>query len=180
MPFAIHKASRINVDEYRRRQWWVNQNCPKILAKRGYSASAVDAACRFYNGQLTPKEFFPLYMKFNSAYYYHSFLWVLARGLFSGHMMKTNPEALIFGYRQLLNNWSVMDRLSEIQVPALVLAGRYDFLFPTEHQVALAAGIPDARLEVIENAGHAPHMEQQAEVVRIIKSFIAETKLVYA
>jgi proline iminopeptidase len=49
--------------------------------------------------------------------------------------------------------WSVMDRLHEIKVPTLVLAGRYDFLFPTEHQVALAAVIPNARLEVIENAG---------------------------
>ena len=35
-------------------QWWVNQNAPEILAKRGYSATTVDAARRFYNVQLTP------------------------------------------------------------------------------------------------------------------------------
>ena len=83
------------------------------------------------------------------------------------------PEALIFGYSQLLKGWTVMDRLSEIQVPTLVLAGRYDFLFPTEHQVALAAGIPNARLEIIERAGHNPHMEQPAEVIRAIRDFMA-------
>ena len=51
-------------------QWWVKQNAPEILAKRGYSASAVRAARRFYNGQMTPGEFFPTFMKFMSAYFY--------------------------------------------------------------------------------------------------------------
>ena len=142
-------------------QWWVSQNAPQILAKHGYSAATVAAARRFYNGEINPSEFFPVYMKFGSAYYYHNILWVLVKGLFSGQMMKTNPEALIFGYSQTLHDWTVMDRLNEIDVPTLVVAGRYDFLFPTEHQVALATGIPKARLEIIENAGHAPHMEQQ-------------------
>ncbi len=41
-------------------QWWVNQNAPKLLAKRGYSASDVKAARRFYNGQITPTSSFPL------------------------------------------------------------------------------------------------------------------------
>ncbi len=31
-------------------QRWVNQNAPEILAKRGYRASVVKAARRFYNG----------------------------------------------------------------------------------------------------------------------------------
>jgi proline iminopeptidase len=44
--------------------------------------------------------------------------------------------------RQLLKGWTVMDRLGEIKVPTLVLAGRDDFLFPPEHQAALAAGMP--------------------------------------
>jgi pimeloyl-ACP methyl ester carboxylesterase len=50
---------------------------------------------------------------------------------------------------------------------------RYDFLFPTEHQVALAGGIPNAHLEIIECAGHSPHMEQPAAVQRLIRDFLA-------
>jgi proline iminopeptidase len=46
--------------------------------------------------------------------------------------------------------WTVMDRLDEIKVPTLVMAGRDDFQFPPEHQAALAAGIANARLEIIE------------------------------
>jgi hypothetical protein len=50
----------------------------------------------------------------------------------------------------LVKDWSVMDRLSEIHVPTLVMAGRDDFLFPPEHQVELAASLPNARLRIIE------------------------------
>ena len=75
------------------------------------------------------------------------------------------PEALIFAGRHLLKGWTVMDRLGEITVPTLVMAGRDDFLFPPEHQVELAAGIPNARLRIIERAGHNPHSERPAEVM---------------
>jgi proline iminopeptidase len=155
-------------------QWWVNQNAPELLAKRGYSPATVQAARRFYNGQVTPGEFLPTFMKFSSAYNYQNSLLGLAKDLISGHIPKTRPEALIFGYSQLLKGWTVMDRLSEIRAPTLVLAGRYDFLFPTEHQVALANGIPNARLEIIECAGHNPHMERPAEVMEMIRSFTVE------
>jgi proline iminopeptidase len=67
-----------------------------------------------------------------------------------------------------------MDRLGEIQVPTLVLAGRYDFLFPPEHQAILADRLPNAQLELIECAGHNPQMEHQAEVIRILRHFLGE------
>ncbi len=161
-------------------QWWVNRNAPEILVKRGFSESAVQAARRFYNGQVTPGEFLPTLMKFMSAYNYHNSLLAVVKDVVAGHMPKTRPEALIFGYNHLLNGWTVMDRLSEIQAPTLVLAGRHDFLFPTEHQAALAAGITNARLEIIERAGHNPHMERPAEVIEIIKNFITEVNPAYA
>lgn len=154
-------------------QWWVNQNAPDLLAKRGYRASAVQAARRFYNGQVTPREFLPTIMMFSSAYNYHNSLLALAQELALGRMPKMRPEALSFGYSQLLQGWTVMDRLGEIRAPTLVVAGRFDFLFPTEHQVALAAGIPNARMEIIERAGHNPHMEQPVEVMRAISDFLA-------
>ena len=159
-------------------QWWVNQNAPEILAKRGYSAAAVGAARRFYNGQLTPGEFFPTFMKFSRAYNYHNSLLALAQDVVLGRMPKVRPKALIFGYSQLLKGWTVMDRLSEIQVPALVLSGRYDFLFPPEHQTILAERLPNAQLEIIECAGHNPHMERPAEVIEVIKRFLATAHLV--
>jgi pimeloyl-ACP methyl ester carboxylesterase len=66
-----------------------------------------------------------------------------------------------------------MNRLSEITVPTLVMAGRDDFLFPPEHQGQLAAAIPNARLEIIERAGHNPHDEQTAQVIKAVTDFIS-------
>ena len=66
-----------------------------------------------------------------------------------------------------------MDRLDQITVPTLVLAGRDDFLFPPEHQRQLAAGIPGARLQIIERAGHNAHSEQPTEVLKAVTDFIS-------
>ena len=155
-------------------QWWVNQNAPEILAKRGYSAATVQAARRFYNGQLTPGEFLRTSMKFMSAYFYRNFLLEMAHAVFSpGPRPKMRPEALIFGYSQLLPGWTVMNRLSEIKVPTLVMAGRYDFLFPPEHQAILADRLPNAELVLIERAGHNPQMERTAEVIQAVRDFMA-------
>jgi proline iminopeptidase len=161
-------------------QWWANHNAMDILAKRGYSAATVEAARRFYNGQVTPNEYLPTVMKFIGAYSYHTSIWyhprlmTLAQKVGLGPPMKMRPEALIFGYGQMMQGWTVMDRLGEIQVPTLVMAGRYDFLFPPEHQAILADRIPDARLELIERAGHNPQDEQPAEVQRLIREFLAD------
>jgi proline iminopeptidase len=153
--------------------WWVQHNAPEILAKRGYSTAAVQAARRFFNGQLMPKEVFPASIKFARAYNYNSSLWAMAREVVSGFHLKMRPEATIFGYRQLFPGWTVMDRLGEIKVPTLVMAGRDDFQFPPEHQVALAGGIPNAQLEIIERAGHAAPTERSAKVIQAVRDFMA-------
>ena len=156
-------------------QWWVNHNAPDILAKRGYSAGAVQAARRFYSGRIAASEFMSTMFRFMKAYYYNDSLLAVARALVAGlpHNPKMRPEALIFGYSQLLNGWTVMDRLGEIHIPTLVLAGRYCFLFPPEHQAILADRIHNARLEMIERASHSPHEEQPAAVIPALRGFLS-------
>jgi proline iminopeptidase len=86
---------------------------------------------------------------------------------------KLRPEALIFAGRHLAKGWTVMDRLGEIKAPTLVMAGRDDFVFPPEHQLELAARIPNARLRIIERAGHNPHSERPDEVMEAVRDFIS-------
>jgi pimeloyl-ACP methyl ester carboxylesterase len=158
-------------------QWWVNHNAMDILAQRGFSPSTVQDARRFYNGQITPREFITIFLKINKAYSYsNSFdLWTMIQGLVLGYMPKMRPDACIFGYSKVLQGWSVMDRLGEIKVPTLVIAGSYDFLFPPEHQKQLASGIPNSRLVLVDRAGHNPDMEQPAETINAIRDFILST-----
>jgi proline iminopeptidase len=152
---------------------WAQENAPEILAQRGYSLDTVKTARRFFNGEIAPNEMVPAMKKFGRAYYHHPSPLLLAREVVLGLRMKLRPEALIFGFSQLLKGWTVMDRLSEIKMPTLVMAGRDDFQFPPEHQAALAAGIANARLEIIERAGHNAPMERSAEVIQTVRTFMA-------
>jgi proline iminopeptidase len=151
--------------------WWVQQNAPQLLAKRGFSPAAVETARRFYNGQIKPKEFMPSMLKLAKAYYHNAGPLLIARETMMGMRVKTRPEAQIFAFSQLLQGWSVMDRLGEINVPTLVMAGRDDFQFPPEHQVALAGGIPNASLEIIERAGHNAPTERPSAVIETVRRF---------
>jgi pimeloyl-ACP methyl ester carboxylesterase len=49
---------------------------------------------------------------------------------------------------------SRLDRLGGIGVPTLVVHGTADPVFSVEHAVALAEGIPDAELWLVEDLGH--------------------------
>ena len=154
--------------------WWVRENAPELLAKRGFSPAAVETARRFYTGQIEPSEFMPSMMKLSKAYYHNPSFFTMAHEVLTvGMHTKARPEAQIFAFSQLLDGWTIMDRLGEIQVPTLVLAGRDDFQFPPEHQVELAAGIPNAHLEIIERAGHNAPTERPAEVIQAVRDFIA-------
>jgi pimeloyl-ACP methyl ester carboxylesterase len=50
--------------------------------------------------------------------------------------------------------------LANIDVPALILHGEEDSIFPVSIAEELAAGIPDAQLVVIPLAGHTANLEQ--------------------
>ena len=152
---------------------WYEESAPAILRKRGYSAATAAAARRFFNGDLCPDEVRPIVMKFLRAYFYRLRLWDLPQTLIAGSRMKMRPETHVFAFGTLLKRWSVMDRLGEIDVPTLVLAGRFDFLFPPEHQAILADRMPNAQLEIVERAGHNAHAERATEVMDVIRRFIA-------
>ena len=148
----------------------------RILAGRGYGRRTINLVRRFFTGRIAPREMAPAMLRFGGAYYHRrglSLLWLMARDLVHGEWRtKMRPEALIFAGRELLRGWSVMDRLGRVAAPTLVMAGRDDFIFPPEHQAALAAGIPDARLHIVERAGHNPHAEQPAEVLGAVSDFL--------
>lgn len=163
---------------------WSRENAPQVLAKRGYSPETVTLVRRFFNGQIAPSEVFPTSLRFLRAYYHRtglSLLWLLARELIQGEWRtKGRPEALVFAGRELLKGWTVMDRLGEIKVPTLVMSGSDDFLFPPESQLELAAGIRNARMRIIERAGHNPQSEQTDDVMKAVREFIVEDTTVRA
>lgn len=151
---------------------WAAVHAPELLARRGYRASTVAAARRFYTGELEPEQVGITVMSFLGAYYHHIGIRDLPAMIAGAFRMKRRPTAHVVGFGTLLKNWSVMDRLSEIDIPTLVVAGRDDFLFPPECQAILADRLPHATLEIIERAGHNPQDENPDAVVEVIRTFL--------
>jgi len=65
----------------------------------------------------------------------------------------------------------VIDSLAYIRVPALILIGERDEPFLAGSQY-MANKIPDARLEVIAEAGHASNMDQPEAFTRVLLAFL--------
>jgi proline-specific peptidase len=155
---------------------WAQEKAPEELAKRGFSPEMVDLTRRYFNGQIEPNEMFPSLMKLSKAYNPYTKLSQLPQMLFWGLQSKLQPETFIYSESHFLKGWTIMDRLGEIKVPTLVMSGRQDFIYPPEHQEQLAAGIPNARLVLIDRAGHNPHDEQPAKTLKAVRDFIADAK----
>jgi len=91
----------------------------------------VELVRRWFNGEFAPREMLPILMRIGNAYSYHPSLRLTARDLIRGEWrLKMRPEALIFAGRHLNKGWTVMDRLSEIRVPTLVMAGHHGLHLP--------------------------------------------------
>jgi len=153
---------------------WAQEKAPQELAKRGFKPEIVDLTRRYFNGQIEPKEMFPSLMKLSNAYNPYTNLLQLPQMLFWGVQTKLQPETFVYSESHFLKGWTVLDRLGEINVPTLVMAGREDFIYPPEHQEELAAAIPNARLVIIDRAGHNPHDEQPAETLKAVREFLAD------
>jgi pyruvate dehydrogenase E2 component (dihydrolipoamide acetyltransferase) len=61
------------------------------------------------------------------------------------------------------------DRIGEVAVPVQVIWGKADQIVPAAHGKGLPAAIP---VHVLDHAGHMAHMEQAAEVNRLIRAQI--------
>lgn len=144
------------------------------LTERGFDPKRVELVRRWFSGEFTRKEYFPIFMQIADLYLYDPSWRNSLRGVMhGGWRMRIRPDVLVYAHRHLVPGWTVLDRLGEITVPTLVMAGREDFVFPPESQRELAQGIPGARLELIDRAGHNPYDEQTAQVMTMVRQFIS-------
>lgn len=65
------------------------------------------------------------------------------------------------------------DRLAEVRVPVLLTAGRLDTKY-VESAEQMAASIPDSRVRIIEDAGHAAHLERPDAFNAVVLDFLSE------
>jgi len=63
-------------------------------------------------------------------------------------------------------------RARYIQAPTLIVHGESDKLIPVAYAEVLAKLIPNARLQRIRNAGHLPMVEQEAQFIDVVQTFL--------
>ena len=65
------------------------------------------------------------------------------------------------------------ERLGQISVPCLVIAGAQDLLIPVEEQKTLLEGIPDTRWLCLQRSGHGVHTDQTERFNNAVLDFLA-------
>jgi pimeloyl-ACP methyl ester carboxylesterase len=88
--------------------------------------------------------------------------------------MARNREAFaLYGWSPTLYDPKLRQRLHRIKLPTLLLWGADDRVVSTEYGRALAGMLASARLAIIRDCGHYPHIEQPEAVGGQIRQFVA-------
>lgn len=114
-------------------------------------------------------------MRYSLLYphYFHKLIpYEFDRGIYTVYFdALSRKEALAADSSQL----DVRAQLSQIKVPVLVVAGRYDLVTPPDQSSILAGGLPQSRLVVMEHSGHFPFFEENYLFTEWVRQFMAAT-----
>jgi pimeloyl-ACP methyl ester carboxylesterase len=74
--------------------------------------------------------------------------------------------------------WPIPDkglkkRIHRIQAPTLLVWGKEDRIVPLVYAEEFARRIAGARVETVDQAGHAPHLEHSETVARLVRDFLS-------
>jgi L-proline amide hydrolase len=84
------------------------------------------------------------------------------------HTMNGPSEFHVIG---TLRDWSVVDRVSSITAPTLLVSGAYDEATPATMQ-PFADAIPDVRWEIFAESSHMPHVEEEERFLSVVGAFL--------
>ncbi len=125
---------------------------PKISALIAYNKG-------FYKGSNIPKE-------------------IRAEFLADGYNQNTQDAFLAYFQSNVPGQEYLDNKIHEIHQPVLVVWGRHDRFINVKLGEILAERLPNARLEIIEDAGHFVQMDKPKELLEVSKSFLRETELI--
>jgi 3-oxoadipate enol-lactonase len=86
------------------------------------------------------------------------------------------PAGVIAGLHCLSQRPDATSWLADIRVPALLIVGAEDAISPPDEMRSIAAGLPDARLVVIPEAGHMAPMENPTPVNQAMAEFLGASR----
>jgi pimeloyl-ACP methyl ester carboxylesterase len=85
--------------------------------------------------------------------------------------VRTDPRVWLADL-EMLSSLDLAALAAGLAVPALVVSGAHDRFATPESVREFAAAIPDARLEIVDGAGHQLPVEQPARLARLVTGFV--------
>lgn len=86
-----------------------------------------------------------------------------------GPFVQRLAAAASCGWHPALANPRLLWRLPRVRCPATILWGGHDPLVPLAHGRAMAEALPQARLEVLDDAGHLPPLDAPRRVAAAVR-----------
>ncbi|HUB42159.1 MAG TPA: alpha/beta hydrolase [Streptosporangiaceae bacterium] len=90
--------------------------------------------------------------------------------------LATNRSALLTYAGGQMSDPTLLSRLPQVSIPALVVWGAADRMVPPEHGKAYAEAIPGGQFRLITDAGHLPQLETPAELLAVVREFAAAAR----
>jgi len=87
---------------------------------------------------------------------------------------RMNPQLHERQITALLNRPDARPQLAQVKCPTLLIVGRQDAWSPLSQHEAMLAELPDARLVVIEDAGHFAPIERPGPTTEALADWAAD------
>lgn len=81
-------------------------------------------------------------------------------------------EVSNYMFKHEMPNYDVRSKLPNVQTKTLVVAGRHDWITPVTQGEEIHRLLPHAKLEVFEESGHMPFIEEQEKFINTVKAFL--------
>lgn len=91
----------------------------------------------------------------------------------AGQRMTTTRPSVLHGDFSACDIFNIMEGLTKIRVPVLVICGEDDQLTPVRYSQYLADQISKAQIKIIPEAGHMVMLEQPQTVANELSAFLA-------
>ena len=95
----------------------------------------------------------------------------------AGRQLAETRPTVLYGDLLACDAFDVMDQVKKIHVPTLLICGGADRMTPPNRSEYLHNQIKDARLHILEGAGHMVMIEQPDQVAHLLDSFIDEIRV---
>lgn len=141
-----------------------------IMSQFNISKSDEEIINKVFDGNLASNKDLEEFFRITSTIYSTRYnpLKAEARMKSARYHYKTHNEL----FRNVVPKFDIREKIKNIKVPTLVIAGGKDWLIPVERAKELASLIPNAEFSLFEEAGHLVHEDFPQEFYQLVGNFL--------